>query len=102
MRWSGRTREIGIRLALGAQPAALVRSVLGRVALAVAVGVVAGLAGGVYFARFVQTFLFEIEPVSLSSLGLPVFCLLAVALIAAWSPARRATRVDPAEALRME
>jgi predicted permease len=97
-----RTREIGIRLILGAQPVALMGSVLGRVALAVAVGVVAGLAGGVYFARYVQTFLFEIEPASLSSLVLPVLCLLAVAFIAAWSPARRATRVDPAAALRIE
>jgi ABC-type antimicrobial peptide transport system permease subunit len=97
-----RTREIGIRLILGAQPVALMRSVLGRVAVAVAVGVVAGLAGGVYFARYVQTFLFEIEPASLSSLVLPVLCLLAVALVAAWAPARRATRVDPGVALRIE
>ena len=97
-----RTREIGIRLTLGAQPAAIVRSVLGRVALAVAAGIVAGVAGGMYFARFVRTFLFEIEPFSASSLALPVFCLVTVALVAAWSPARRATQVDPAEALRME
>jgi ABC-type antimicrobial peptide transport system permease subunit len=97
-----RTREIGIRLTLGAQPGAIVRSVLGRVALAVAAGIVAGLAGGMYFARFVRTFLFEIEPFSAPSLALPVFCLVTVALVAAWSPARRATRVDPAEALRME
>jgi predicted permease len=97
-----RTREIGIRLALGARPAAVVRSVLGRVALAIATGIVAGLAGGVYFARLVRSLLFEIEPISPSSLGLPVICLLAVALIAAWPPARRATRVDPAEALRTE
>lgn len=97
-----RTREIGIRLTLGAQPGSIVRSVLGRVALAVAAGIVAGLAGGVYFARFVRTFLFEIEPVSPSSLALPVLCLVGVALVAAWSPARRATRVDPVEALRMD
>ncbi len=97
-----RTREIGIRLTLGAQPAAIVQSVLGRVALAVAVGIGAGLAGGLYFARFVRTFLFEIEPVSASSLSLPVLCLLGIALVAAWAPARRATRVDPAVALRME
>lgn len=97
-----RTREIGIRLTLGAQPAAILRSVLGRVTAAVAIGMVAGLAGGMYFARFVQTFLFEIEPASPSSLGLPVLGLVAVALVSAWFPARRATRVDPAEALRME
>jgi putative ABC transport system permease protein len=97
-----RTREIGIRITLGAQPPAVMRAVLGRVALAVAVGVVAGLVGGVYFAKYVQTFLFEIEPASVSSLGLPVLCLVGVALAAAWSPARRATRVDPAEALRIE
>lgn len=55
-----------------------------------------------YFARFVQTFLFEIEPVSPSSLAVPVLCLVGVALVAAWPSARRATRVDPAAALRME
>jgi ABC-type lipoprotein release transport system permease subunit len=97
-----RTREIGIRLTLGARPAAVVRSVLGRLAVAVAAGIVAGLAGGVYFASFVQTLLFEIEPVSAWGFGLPVLCLLGVALIASWPPARRATRVDPAEALRFE
>ena len=89
-----RTREIGIRLALGARPAAVVRSVLGRVGLAIVGGIVAGLAGGLYFARFVRTLLFEIEPASASSLGLPVIFLLAVAMIAAWPPARRATRVE--------
>jgi putative ABC transport system permease protein len=97
-----RTREIGIRITLGAQSVAIVRSVLGRVALAVAVGVLAGLAGGLYFVRFVRTFLFEIEATSLTSVLVPVLCLLAIALLAAWFPARRATRVDPAEALGME
>ena len=52
--------------------------------------------------RFVRSLLFEVEPISSSSLGLPVLFLLAVALVAAWSPARRATRVDPAEALRVD
>ena len=97
-----RTREIGIRLTLGAQPAAIVRSVLGRVGRPVAVGIVAGLAGGVYFAGFVRTLLYEVEPLSASSLVLPVLGLLAVALAAAWVPARRALRVDPAVCLRME
>ena len=97
-----RTREIGIRMTLGAQPAAIMRSVVGHVTLAVALGVAAGLAGGLYFARYVRVFLYEIEPVSVSTLGLPVLCLVFVALAAAWSPVRRATRVDPAEALRTE
>jgi hypothetical protein len=73
-----------------------------RMAIAVAAGIGVGLAGGVYFARFVRTFLYEVEPISPSSLSLPLVCLLGVALIAAWSPARQATRVDPAEALRTD
>jgi putative ABC transport system permease protein len=97
-----RTREIGIRLALGAQAAAVVKAIAGRVALAVTVGVGAGLAGGVYLARFVETLLFEIQPASLSSLGLPLLCLLIVAFVAMWAPMRRATHVDPAEALRID
>lgn len=97
-----RTREIGIRLTLGAPPAAVVRSLLGGVARAVGVGMGAGLAGGLYFAKFVQALLFEVELVSPSSLGLPVLFLAGIALAAAWPPARRATRVDPAEALRVD
>jgi ABC-type antimicrobial peptide transport system permease subunit len=97
-----RTREIGIRLTLGARPATVVRAVLGRLALAVAVGIAAGLAGGVYFASFVRTLLFETELLSPWAFGVPVLALLGVALAAAWPPVRRATRVDPAEALRLE
>ncbi len=97
-----RTREIGIRLALGAQPGAVMRSIAGRIAVATFVGVVAGLAGGVYFARFVETFLYETEALSLSSVALPIVGLLIVAAIATWSPIRRAIRVDPAEALRTD
>jgi len=97
-----RTREIGIRLTLGARPPAVVRSVLGRTARAMAIGIAGGLAGGVYFAGFVRTLLFEVEPLSASGIALPTVCLLGVAVAAAWVPARRATRVDPAEALRTE
>jgi putative ABC transport system permease protein len=97
-----RTREIGIRLALGAQAAAVVKAVGGRIARALAIGVVVGLTGGVYFARFVQTFLFDVDPVSFWSLGLPLLCLLIVAVVATWAPLRRAIRVDPAEALRSD
>ena len=97
-----RTREIGIRLTLGAQPAAVVRSVIGHITIAACAGVIAGLAGGVYFATFVRTFLYDVEPFGAVSFVLPVLGLLAVALLAAWFPTRRATRVDPVEALRVE
>jgi ABC-type antimicrobial peptide transport system permease subunit len=97
-----RTREIGIRLALGAQAAAVVSAVAGRVALAIVVGAAAGLGGGLYFARFVQTLLFEIEPASLWSIGLPLLSLLIVAVVALWVPMLRAIRIDPAEALRID
>jgi hypothetical protein len=78
-----RTREIGIRITLGAQPAAVVRAVVSRLALATIAGIAAGLAGGLYFATFVRTLLFDVEPASPASLALPVCCLLAVALAAA-------------------
>ncbi len=97
-----RTREIGIRVTLGARPAAIVRSICGRVTVSVGCGVAAGLAAGAYFVRFVRTFLYEVEPSDAASFALPVLCLLAVAVVAAWLPARRAVRIDPAGALRME
>jgi ABC-type lipoprotein release transport system permease subunit len=80
----------------------VIRSIVGRVVLATFVGVIAGLAGGVYFARFVETFLYEIEALSFSSVALPIVGLLLVALTATWSPMRRAIRVDPVEALRTD
>ena len=97
-----RTREIGIRLTLGAHPAAVVRAVVGRVAIAIGLGVVAGLAGGAYFATFVHTMLYEVDPSAAASFVVPVLGLLGVGVVAAWFPARRATRVDPPEALRIE
>jgi len=97
-----RTREIGIRITLGARPPAVVRAILGRIGSAVLVGAVAGLAAGMYGARFVRTLLFDVEPEGIASVTLPLVLLLAVSVLTAWLPARRAARVDPAEALRME
>ena len=64
------------------------------------VWVVGGLAGGLYASRFVETMLFEVAPLDLSSLGLPLATLLLTALIAAAVPAWRAARVDPIIVLR--
>jgi predicted permease len=97
-----RTREIGVRLALGARPSAVVRSVLGGVAIAATIGTIGGLAGGLYFARFVRALLYDTEPLDAWSLLAPIGGLLLVVLVAAWHPARRAARVDPVAALRVE
>jgi putative ABC transport system permease protein len=97
-----RTKEIGIRLALGAQQLTVVRSVVADAGLTTLIGAVAGLGGGFYLARFVQTFLYEVEPLDFWSLALPISCLLVVGALAAVRPARRAARVDPVVALRYE
>jgi predicted permease len=99
---SWRTREIGLRLALGANRFQIARLVLGQsLALAIA-GSVLGIAGAVAATRLMSRFLFETSPLDPLTYSLvPVlFCLLA--LLAAWAPARRAASVDPMVALRNE
>jgi hypothetical protein len=97
-----RTREIGVRVALGARRGTIVRSLLAEVATVTMVGVAAGLTGGVLLAGYVASLLFEVTPLDGSSLVLPVAALLAAAAAAAIVPALRATRVDPVVALRAE
>lgn len=97
-----RTREIGIRLALGARRRTVVRQVLRDVAVHAAIGIAGGVAGGLYGARFVKALLFEVEPMDPISLLLPIAGLLVVATMAAVLPARRAASVDPIVALRDE
>jgi ABC-type antimicrobial peptide transport system permease subunit len=97
-----RTREIGIRVALGARAAGAVRSVLADTARTTLIGAACGVAGGLYASRFVETMLFEVAPLEVSSLALPLGTLLLAALVAAAVPAWRAARVDPVIALRNE
>jgi len=97
-----RTREIGIRMALGAEARAVVAGVLSDAAVMVALGAAAGLALGVYLSRFVKTLLYGVEPLSVISLALPIGCLAVAVFLAALLPARRAARVDPVVALRFE
>ena len=97
-----RTREIGIRVALGARRSSVVRLVMVEVGLVMAVGLAAGFAGGKLLAGFVEKLLFEVKATDLASIALPVACLLAGAAAAALRPALRAARVDPAVALREE
>jgi predicted permease len=94
-----RTREFGIRLALGATRADVVRSVLRHGAILIAFGTIIGVAvtGGLY--RLFKSLLFEVTALDLSS-GLAILSMVGVALLACVIPAIRATRVDPVSALR--
>jgi len=99
---SQRTQEIGIRMALGASREHVLRMVVGgglRLAIAgIAIGVVLSLAAG----RFISTLLFGVRPTDPVTFTIVAATLLGTAVLAAWIPARRATRVDPMVALRYE
>ena len=97
-----RTREIGIRVALGAQRRDVFRLIMIRGVLLVAVGVLVGLAVSIAFGRFIGSLLFGVEPTNPTTLAIVSLGLIAVALLACYLPARRATKVDPLEALRYE
>ena len=97
-----RTSEIGIRMALGATPGSVMRMVLGHSSRLTLVGIVLGVAGGYAVSRLMQQVLFEVNGANpLFYLGVSG-TLLIVAVCASWFPARRATRIDPVTALRME
>jgi predicted permease len=95
-----RTREIGIRMALGAQPGDVRRMVLARAAGLMGAGIVIGVAGGLVLTRFVGAFLFRVEPHDPAVFVAATALLLATGLIAAFIPARRASKVDPMLVLR--
>jgi putative ABC transport system permease protein len=97
-----RTKEIGIRVALGARQLGVVRLVVSDVVLVIAIGLGIGIAGGFGLGRFVATMLFEVKASDFWSLALPLACFLAVSTLAALPPAFRAARVDPIVALREE
>ena len=97
-----RQREIGIRLALGAVPADVLKMVLGQAIPLVAIGVGAGLAGAVALSRVLASLLFKLSPTDPGTLGAVAALLAAVALLASYLPALRATRLDPLAALRSE
>ena len=96
-----RTRKIGIRLALGAQPARVVRFVLSEVGAMTTIGLIAGGAGATFAGRFITPVLFAVKP-DLWTVIAPLTYLLAACGISALVPAVRATRVDPTIALRSE
>ena len=97
-----RTNEIGIRMALGAQQASILRLVMRDAAIVLAAGIAAGLLGAIWITRLVQQFLFGVKPSDPWALALAIVALVAVASVATYIPARRAMRVDPMVALRYE
>ena len=97
-----RTREIGIRVALGAQRRDVFRLIMTRGVLLVAVGVLVGVGASIAFSRLLESLLFGVKANSVATLAGVSVGLIVVALLACWLPARRATKVDPLVALRYE
>jgi putative ABC transport system permease protein len=97
-----RTHEIGVRMALGAQIADVLKLVLRRAMLLAVVGVGIGVAGAVLVTRYLTSLLFGVKPIDVMTFAGVALALVAVALVASIIPARRATKVDPLNALRYE
>jgi putative ABC transport system permease protein len=99
---SQRVREIGIRIAMGAQPAAILRMILGQGLLLAVLGVGLGIAGALSLKGMVKSLLFGVtpaDPVTFAAVG---SVLIGAAIVASYLPARRAASIDPIEALRIE
>ncbi|MEO5799348.1 MAG: ABC transporter permease [Gemmatimonadales bacterium] len=97
-----RTREIGIRIALGARPSAMQRLVQGGAMAVVGLGIVLGAAGAIVATRLMRSLLYEVAPGDPVTYLFAIIALGAVGFIASWGPARRSTRVDPITAIRSE
>jgi putative ABC transport system permease protein len=95
-----RRTEIGIRIAIGAAPAQVIRLVLARVAVLIGIGVVTGVGASVWASRFVAALLYGLEPRDPITLASSAAVLALVGALAGWLPAYRASRIDPAEVLR--
>ena len=97
-----RTREIGVRMALGARPARVLGTVMGETLLVVGIGVVIGVGAALATGSFVAGFMFGLAPTDPVSIAGSAFLMMSVATFAGYLPARRASRVDPLVALRSE
>jgi ABC-type antimicrobial peptide transport system permease subunit len=97
-----RTNEIGIRIALGALPANVVRMVMRDVMLLLTLGIAVGLAAAMATTRLVGALLFGLTPTDPLTIALATLLMIVVAALAGYLPARRASRIDPMAALRYE
>jgi predicted permease len=99
---STRRREIGVRMAIGAQPRTIVQMVVRNGLMHAVIGSVLGLAAALIGTRALTSVLHDVSPGDPATLGLATLALLVVALVACWLPARRAAAIDPLEAIRHE
>jgi ABC-type antimicrobial peptide transport system permease subunit len=99
---SQRTSEFGLRAALGAEPGEVTRMVLGEAVRVALIGVVVGVPAGLAATRLIRAQLFGVGTIDLPSLSIAIAVLVATAVVASYLPARRAARVGPLEALRLE
>ena len=99
---SQRTREIGIRIALGAETSAVLKLVLKQGMKLVLLGIVIGVPAALVVTRVIKSLLFGFSSVDLATYAGVTLLLVGVAFLACWIPARRATKVDPMIALRYE
>jgi putative ABC transport system permease protein len=97
-----RTRELGIRVALGADRRAVLRLIVGEGLLLAAIGIAAGLAGAAFLTGTLKTLLFEVSPLDPAIIASTCAGVLVVTVLASYVPARRALRVDPMHALRAD
>jgi putative ABC transport system permease protein len=97
-----RRREMGIRMALGARSQDVIAHVMRDALALIAVGVIAGMFGALALTRLMKSMLFEVSPLDPMALGLACASIISIGLMAAFFPASRAARVDPALTLREE
>ena len=97
-----RTREIGIRMALGAEPGAVVRMVVRRSLVPIVIGLGVGITGALFTSSLLSALLYEVKPHDPAVLGMIALLLGTSALVASFIPARRAASVDPIRVLKQE
>ena len=99
---SQRTKEIGVRMALGAQRAAVLKLVLRRGALIVGIGVASGVAAATALTGYLQGMLFGLKALDVGTFAAVAVAFAAIAMLAVYLPARRATAINPIQALRQD
>jgi len=99
---SQRTREIGVRMAMGAPRVKVLQLILGNGMRLAAIGIGAGVAGAIFAGYFLRSVLFGVQPWDVPTLLLVAAILAAICVLASYVPARRASRLEPMQALRYE